>query len=240
MSALPTFTNKVPRVALVITTCRAFMDRTLPPLYTSLERAQVPGADTFTFCEGLFQDMWTGQNRLRVRPSHQRAWDLSGMIQLSELGLTGLYDYIFTLPDTCKVGPGFWFKVMHTALLASTGNAGQALPFQVVGLREEYPMCFIGLWSTDYLDVTLGAIKEAACNTTKEQIIRLEIDGKLKRLAYGRYAWVPAVNEEWQTQSDPYQTGNPRWHRWFSAWEITKWTVFRSLNDVDEVKARQL
>lgn len=194
------------------------MDLTLPRTLVGL-REQVPANSIMVYCEGLRCPMTL--NNITLNPSNERAWGLSGLLAHSGHLLATMPknppNFIFTLPCTCEVGPNFWTKVQHTAML------GNQQKYDVIALNEDYPAHFIGLWSASYAMTNYGAIGEVARNTIPKPRGNTEIHQKLKRLARGKYAYVEGsatiTNERWDVLND----GHFRIAKKFEAFDIKKW-----------------
>jgi len=126
----------------------------------------------------------------------------------------------------------FWPSVIMAAEEASRRSV------DMVGLRPDYAMCNIGLYSWYYLSKNASNLA-TMIGTTKREAIEAEISGLTASWAEN-YGWVPGVIDEFKVRGDTYGVGRPRWRRYFGAFDITKWTIFRSLDDVSEGRAKEL
>ena len=206
---------------VAIATCKAFAERTLPRLCASLRRA---GVNEYVIVGDNFFEPTEVAGEL-VHPA-----PVSGMWDLSPLPYTVTmpHDWTFLIGDTCEVEADFQERVERWV----------SPDYDLVGLTPVFMQCFMGLYHKSYLQRNLATLKRYA-GMTKHDIAIYEVSADM--VAYARkYRHAEGEMVQWDRQEDVYGVGRPRWHRYFEAFGVTKWTVAQELWQIDERRARIL
>jgi len=87
-----------PKLYIIISTCKNYREKTIPPLLKNLEDAGVP-SDRIVVISG-------GEDTEDDRNVKYQFWELTGLIWLASQPDKG--DYYFMMHDTCSVEPHFW------------------------------------------------------------------------------------------------------------------------------------
>lgn len=102
------------QIAIIISSCRSFCDKTLPPLLESLHNARVPGQDTFVVIGECEAD---GHRKMGDVNVFERTWanmDNNAMLWLASAcsrDILAAYEWVFYMHDTCVVEPEFHLQL---------------------------------------------------------------------------------------------------------------------------------
>lgn len=207
----------------LISTCKAFAERTLPVVCGSLDRAGVK--DYVIVGDGFSEPTFVAGHKVNPAPV-AGLWDMTALpFAVSNLQV----EWFFLLSDTCLVGLGYPAKL--SALAADSAH-------ELIGLRPDHLMCFMGLYRRSYIERNLARIV-ALAGMSKRALVGFENDPAMISWA-SSYYHAPGALIQFDYQFDPYNVGRLRWHRYFGAFGVTKWTVEPTPATIDEGRAKML
>jgi hypothetical protein len=206
---------------IAIATCKAFAERTLPRLCASLRRA---GVNEYVIIGDNFSEVTEVAGELIHPAPVPGMWDLSPLPYVATMS----HDWTFLIGDTCEVDTDFKGRI----------ERWMGDDYDLVGLMPNFMQCFMGLYRKSYLQRNMPVLKRHA-GLAKRDIAIYEVSADL--IAYAEsYRHAEGKVVQWDRQEDVYGVGRPRWHRYFGAFGVTKWTVAQHLGQIDEHRARIL
>lgn len=204
---------------IVISSCKAFANTSLPPLFESLDKAGVPRNDLTV--------VWDGPGGLRddvyYIESPLRCYEMNGPLAFV-LGLPK--QPFFAIHDTCLVTEGFYRNVLEGM------ERFQAAGADVGGSFPEYMHCCMGYFRPLFVLQNWHPIFDELHGQGKRAAVDFEVNARLLQLAGDKYMGMGWGIQDGIRHVDIYQTGHPRWERYFPGLGLYKYTLSNTIEGV--------